>query len=73
VCVHVCAVVIDGLCDVFVKHFFSDVKFGTVLVNAVCRLLDGPWKGTLEGHDQVDQGPANDDVVVSDNAERGEH
>ena len=42
-------------------------------MNAVCRLLDGPWKGTLEGHDQVDQGPANDDVVVSDNAERGEH
>ena len=42
-------------------------------MNAVCRLLDRPWKGTLEGHYQVDQGPANDNVVVSDNAERGEH
>ena len=42
-------------------------------MQTVCRLLDGPRKGTLERHDQVDQGPANDDVVVSDNAERGEY
>ena len=42
-------------------------------MQAIARLLDGPGQGALEGHDQVDQGPANDNVVVSDNAERGEY
>lgn len=35
--------------------------------------MDGPWKGADERHDQVDQGPSNDNVVIGDNAERREN
>ena len=32
--------------------------------------LDRPWKGADERHDQVDEGPSNDNVVIGDDAER---
>jgi len=35
-------------------------------------VLYGPGEWALEGSHEVDQGPSNDDVVVSHDAERGE-
>lgn len=41
-------------------------------MQAVGGVLDGPGEGALERHNQVDQGPTDDDVVVCDDAEGGE-
>ena len=53
----------------------GDVDAWAVLGAAVHILdvLDRPGEGRHEGHDQVDQGPADDDVVVGDDAEGGDN
>ena len=51
-----------------------NVEIGTVFhsLSGVRGVHDGPRQGVDEWHHQVDQRPANDDVVVGHDAERGE-
>ena len=42
-------------------------------MEAVAGVGSGPGKGVDESHDEVDQGPANDDVVVGHDVVGGEH
>ena len=51
----------------------SDEKVVAILVLSISRSLDGPGEGVDEGHNEVDEGPADDDVVVGHNAEGGQH
>ena len=56
------------------SHLLSrDVEVRAVLVLAVGGVLDGPGQRALEGHDKVDERPSDDNVVVGDDAEGGEH
>ena len=52
---------------------FGDVQTWAVLVVSSGDVLHRPGEGANEGHNQVDQRPADDDVVVSHNAEGSEN
>lgn len=64
------AVFVDSLCNIAIENFLRDVKcFSTILSSAIfattcVSVLDGPRKRVLEGHDEVDEGPANNNVVI---------
>ena len=52
-----------------------NVEIRTVLdsLSGICGVHDGPGQWVDKGHHQIDQRPADNDVVIGHNAEGGEH
>ena len=52
-----------------------NVEIRTVFdsLSGICGVHDGPGQRVDKGHQQIDQRPADNDVVIGHNAEGGEH